>query len=279
MAGDKATTTPTAHSLVVQGLSKNFGDIRALHEISFAVKPGEVVGFLGPNGAGKTTTMKILTGLLRADAGTAHIAGLDIRTHSREVRKKIGYLPENVPLYEDMLVLDYLHFIAEIRGVPRKERKSRIALVARQTDLTSVLARTIHELSKGYRQRLGLAQAILHEPDVIILDEPTTGLDPNQLREFRDVIKTIGREKTVLFSTHILQEITAVCNRLIIIHQGRLVADGTPEQLAASLDASASLEDIFRHYTADAGAIAEVEKETEVETEAEADQHPEVEHA
>lgn len=279
MAGDKATTTPTAHSLVVQGLSKNFGDICALHDISFAVKPGEIVGFLGPNGAGKTTTMKILTGLLRADAGTAHIAGLDIRTHSREVRKKIGYLPENVPLYEDMLVLDYLHFIAEIRGVPRKERKSRIALVARQTDLTSVLARTIHELSKGYRQRLGLAQAILHEPDVIILDEPTTGLDPNQLREFRDVIKTIGREKTVLFSTHILQEITAVCNRLIIIHQGRLVADGTPEQLAASLDASASLEDIFRHYTSDAGAIAEVEKETEVETEAEADQHPEVEHA
>jgi len=224
---------PTSQpSIVVEGLSKSYGDFKALDDITFQIQPGEIVGFLGPNGAGKTTTMKILTCFMAATAGTAKVAGLDVYSQSKEVRKKIGYLPESVPLYDEMFVYDYLEFMAELRGVPKAARKAAIKRAADLTGLTSMVSREIHELSKGYRQRVGLAQAIIHEPDVVILDEPTSGLDPNQILEIRDLIKEIGKEKTVIFSTHILQEVSAVCDRIIVINHGKIVADGTFEELS-----------------------------------------------
>jgi len=222
-------------SIVVENVSKAYGDFWALNDISFSVEPGEIVGFLGPNGAGKTTTMKILTCFMAATKGSAQVAGFDVYDESEEVRRRIGYLPENVPLYEEMMVFDYLNFICEIRGVPKGERLDRIRTVVRLTGLEPVIERDIIELSKGYRQRVGLAQAIIHQPDVIILDEPTSGLDPNQIIEIRDLIKEIGQEKTVIFSTHILQEVAAVCDRIIVIHQGGLIADGPLDELAASV--------------------------------------------
>src|SRR5690554_3900341 len=229
-------TSPTsgaagAESIVVENLHKRYGDFEALRGISFSIKPGEIVGFLGPNGAGKTTTMKILTCFMSASGGSARVAGYDVHKSSSEVRQRIGYLPENVPLYDEMIVFDYLRFVAELRGVEKSRREERIRAVAELTGLHQVMGRTISELSKGYRQRVGLAQAIIHEPDVIVLDEPTTGLDPNQIIEIRDVIKTIGQEKTIIFSTHILQEVTAVCDRIIIINRGQIVADGSLHEL------------------------------------------------
>ena len=218
-------------TIVVEGLTKHYGSFEALKGIDFRVGAGEIVGFLGPNGAGKTTTMKILTCFMAATDGEATVAGFDVREQSEEVRRRIGYLPENVPLYEEMLVYDYLHFIASVQDVESKRRDDRVREVAGRTGISGVLGKTINELSKGYRQRVGLAQAIIHEPEVIILDEPTTGLDPNQIAEIRDVITAIGREKTIIFSTHILQEVTAVCDRIIIIDEGRLVADGTLQEL------------------------------------------------
>lgn len=220
-------------SIVVQGLEKSYGSFQALKGLNFRVRPGEIVGFLGPNGAGKTTTMKILSGYMGATDGEVRVAGRDVRRDSEDVRRVIGYLPENVPLYDEMIVYDYLNFIAEVQEVERKRRRDRILEVAEMTGIAQVLGRTIRELSKGYRQRVGLAQAIIHEPEVIILDEPTTGLDPNQIIEIRDVIKTIGREKTIIFSTHILQEVTAVCDRIIIINEGELMVDGSLEELEA----------------------------------------------
>ena len=214
-------------SIVVEDLVKLYGQARALNKISFSVAPGEIVGFLGPNGAGKTTTMKILTCFMSATAGTARVAGFDVHKDSEQARRRLGYLPENVPLYEEMLVWDYLKFIAEIRGVPPRDHRARIDEVVQMTGLGQVIHKSISELSKGYRQRVGLAQAIIHRPEVVILDEPTTGLDPNQILEIRDVIKTIGAEKTVLFSTHIMQEVSAVCDRVLVINRGELVADGT----------------------------------------------------
>jgi ABC-2 type transport system ATP-binding protein len=240
-----ADASPT---VVVEQLVKRYGDFEAIKGISFTVQPGEIVGFLGPNGAGKTTTMKILTCFMAASSGTARVAGHDVYEASDEVRKRTGYLPENVPLYDDMMVWDYLHFIAEIRGIPRAERTRHVERVIRLTGLESMVHRDISELSKGYRQRVGLAQAIVHEPDVLILDEPTSGLDPNQLVEIRDLIKEIGREKTVLFSTHILQEVAAVCDRIILIHHGVLVADGPLDTLLAE-SGSDDLEELFRSYT------------------------------
>lgn len=227
------------YSIVVEDLTKTYGDFRALDRINFEVRPGEIVGFLGPNGAGKTTTMKILTCFMAATEGTARVAGYDVHDAFAQVRRKVGYLPENVPLYDDMLVYDYLNFIAEVRGVSRDRRDAQIRRVAERTGLESVISREISELSKGYRQRVGLAQAIIHEPDVLILDEPTTGLDPNQIVEIRDVITDIGQEKTIIFSTHILQEVTAVCDRIIIINRGKIVADGTLEELEAAVEQSA----------------------------------------
>jgi ABC-2 type transport system ATP-binding protein len=240
---------PAEYSIVVDGLTKTYGDFKALDRVSFEVQPGEIVGFLGPNGAGKSTTMKILTCFMAATEGTAKVAGYDVHAESAEVRKRVGYLPENVPLYDEMLVWDYLKFIAEVRGVAKPAREERIEEVIERTGLHNVVHKEISELSKGYRQRVGLAQAIIHKPEVLILDEPTTGLDPNQIIEIRDVISEIGEEKTVIFSTHILQEIAAVCDRIVIINRGRLVADGTLDALQDAVGAD-GLEDVFRHYTA-----------------------------
>ncbi len=222
-------------SIVVEGLAKNYGDFWALNGISFDVEPGEIVGFLGPNGAGKTTTMKILTCFMAAARGRATVAGHDVYDESEKVRRKIGYLPENVPLYEEMMTYDYLKFIAEIRGVPADKRRERIKKVVELTGLQGMVTRNIMELSKGYRQRVGLAQAIIHEPEVIILDEPTSGLDPNQIIDIRDLITEIGREKTVIFSTHILQEVAAVCDRIIVINEGEIVADDTFDELSRNI--------------------------------------------
>jgi len=217
----------------VDNLTKDYGPFRAVDSVSFNVRKGEVLGFLGPNGAGKSTTMKILTCFLAPTGGTAKVAGLDVYEHSLEVRKRIGYLPEDTPLYRDMTVLEYLEFCAEVRGMPRDKRQSRIREVGGRCGLGDVPGKLIGELSKGYRQRVGLAQAMVHDPDIVILDEPTSGLDPNQIVEIRDLIREVGREKTVILSTHILPEVQATCSRILIISGGKLVADGTPEALRA----------------------------------------------
>lgn len=208
-------------SLVVENISKNYGDQKALDNISFSVKKGEIVGFLGPNGAGKSTLMKILTTYLKADSGTAVVNDFDVVSQQKNVQKSVGYLPEHNPLYLDLYVREYLSFNAEVYGVT----KSRIEEVIVLTGLTSESHKKIGALSKGYRQRVGLATALLHHPDVLILDEPTTGLDPNQLVEIRAIIKNIGKDKTVFLSTHIMQEVEAICDRVIIIDKGKIVTD------------------------------------------------------
>lgn len=215
----------------IKNLTKKFGGIKVLDDISFTVKMGEILGFLGPNGAGKTTTMKIITSFWRPNSGSVLIDGLDNVKNSLEIRKKIGYLSENVPLYDEMLVTEYLKFVAQIRGIKNEKIKSRIKEVVELCGLEDVKKKPIDELSKGYRQRVGLAQAIIHNPDILILDEPTTGLDPNQIIEIRDLIKKIGQEKTIIFSTHILSEARATCDRIIIINKGKVVGEGRPEEL------------------------------------------------
>ncbi|MBN1295738.1 ATP-binding cassette domain-containing protein [bacterium] len=225
----------------VKGLTKRFGNTLAVRDISFQVPAGQVLGFLGPNGAGKTTTMRILTGYMPADEGTATIAGFDIYNQSLEVRKRIGYLPESAPLYLDMDVPDFLTFIARIRKIPLHNIRAKQDRIVEMCGLKTVLHKKIGELSKGYRQRVGLAQAMIHDPDILVLDEPTSGLDPNQIVEIRELIRQLGREKTVILSTHILPEVTATCDRILIIHEGRLVADGTPEQLATQAAGDATL--------------------------------------
>jgi len=215
----------------IKNLTKKFGQNLVLDDLSFSVEKGEILGFLGPNGAGKSTTMKIITSFWSPTSGQVSIDGLDAVKDSLSARKKIGYLPETVPLYEDMRVFEYLKFIAEIRGLNKTEIKGRIKEVVSICGLNKVLRQPIEELSKGFRQRVGLAQAIMHQPDILILDEPTTGLDPNQIVEIRDLIKTIGREKTVIFSTHILSEVSATCDRVIIINNGKIVGQGSPAEL------------------------------------------------
>ena len=215
----------------VDGLTKNYGAVTAVSGISFDVRAGEVLGFLGPNGAGKTTTMKILTSFLAPTSGRAEVAGYDVFEQSLEARARIGYLPEGTPLYRDMTVLEYMTFIADVRKLPSSARRPRIKRVVEQCGLGDRLGFQIGELSKGLKQRVGLAQAILHEPEVLILDEPTSGLDPNQISEIRQVIKQIGESKTVIFSTHIMQEVQATCSRVLIISSGKIVADGTPDEL------------------------------------------------
>ena len=214
-----------------QGLAKHYGGVRAVDGVSFTIGRGEVVGLLGPNGAGKTTTMKMLTCYMPPTEGVATLGGLDVVDDALMVRKRIGYLPESVPLYEEMGVWEYLDFIARVRGIPGARRSQAIADIARRCGLKSVIWKGIGELSKGYRQRVGLAQAMIHDPEVVILDEPTTGLDPNQIVEIRQLIRDLGREKTVILSTHILQEVEAVCDRVLIINDGAIVADGTPASL------------------------------------------------
>jgi len=217
----------------VEGLTKKFGNITAVDNISFKVEKGEVVGFLGPNGAGKTTTMRILTCFLPADSGKCRIAGYDIVNQSVEVRKALGYLPENTPLYQDMSVEGFLKYVAEIRGFKGAEQKNRIEKMIDICGLENVVKMDISELSKGYRQRVGLAQAMIHDPQILILDEPTSGLDPNQIIEIRSLIKNIGKEKTIILSTHILSEAEATCGRVIIIDRGKLIADGSLDKVRA----------------------------------------------
>ena len=212
-------------------LTKKIGQNKILDNISLTINKGEVLGFLGPNGAGKTTTMKIITSFWKPTSGQVKVDGLDVSENSLETRSKIGYLPETVPLYDDMRVLEYLRFVAEIRGLEKNEIKVRIKEVVKTCGLREVIRRPIEELSKGYRQRVGLAQAIIHQPEVLILDEPTTGLDPNQIIEIRELIKKIGKEKTVIFSTHILSEVSATCDRVVIINNGKIVKIGTPTEL------------------------------------------------
>jgi ABC-2 type transport system ATP-binding protein len=232
-----------------QGLSKYYGPFVAVENVSFSIPEGQVVAFLGPNGAGKTTLMRMLTGFLAPSSGQAAIAGLDVRTRRIEAARQLGYLPENGPLYPDMTPLELLRFFAEARDIDPATREQRIEQVATQCDIRDVLDKPIGKLSKGMRQRVGLAQALLHDPDVLIMDEPTAGLDPNQIRQFRENIQKLGRTKTLLVSTHILQEVDAVADRVLFVHNGRLVFDGTPDELREN----DSLEKPFYRLTRGAG--------------------------
>jgi ABC-2 type transport system ATP-binding protein len=215
----------------VTSLTKTFGRTVAVNNISFEVNKGEVLGFLGPNGAGKTTTMRMLTCYLTPDSGSANVAGFDVLSDSLEVRRRVGYLPENAPLYLDMDVISYLRFVADVRGIPREQWAQRIRRMVETCGLGSVVARNVGELSKGFKQRVGLAQTLIHDPEILILDEPTTGLDPSQIIEIRELIKEIGKERTVVLSTHILPEVEATCSRVLIINEGEIAASGTPEEL------------------------------------------------
>jgi ABC-2 type transport system ATP-binding protein len=217
----------------VDQLTKRYGPQLAVKGISFEVPRGEILGFLGPNGAGKSTTMKMLTCFLAPTAGRATVAGYDVFGQSLEVRRRIGYLPEDTPLYKDMTVLEYLDYVTELRRLPSAERRPRIKRIGEKTGIMNVLGKKIGELSRGYRQRVGLTQAIVHDPEILVLDEPTSGLDPNQIVEIRSLIKELGKDKTVILSTHILPEVQATCGRVVIISDGRLVADGRPDDLVA----------------------------------------------
>jgi ABC-2 type transport system ATP-binding protein len=235
----EATAKPMVET---RSLRKDFGSTRAVDNISFKVSRGEIVGFLGPNGAGKTTTMKMITGFLRPSTGNVLVAGINVQQSPLAAQQRLGYLPENAPLYDDMMVVDFLRFVAVIRGVPEAEQRARLSNICERCGLVSVLGKDIGQLSKGFRQRVGLAQAMIHDPDLLILDEPTSGLDPNQIVEIRGLIKELGREKTVILSTHILPEVQATCDRIIIVNEGRIVADDTTDSLT----------------TEDAGAVIQV---------------------
>jgi len=215
----------------VRDLTKSYDDFQALKKIDFSVARGEIVGFLGPNGAGKTTTMKILTCFMPQSAGTVTVAGMDINEEPLAVRAMMGYLPESNPLYQDMLVYDYLRHVATIRGVAKQDRHARIRAVCTMCGITDRVGQRISTLSKGFKQRVGLAQALIHDPDILILDEPTSGLDPNQIVEIRNLIKGLSENRTIILSTHNLPEVMATCTRMLIVHQGRLVADGTAAEL------------------------------------------------
>lgn len=218
-------------SIVIENLTKKYGEQKAVNNISFEIKTGEVVGFLGPNAAGKSTTMKMITCYMSPSSGDVRLDNLSILDQAEEVKKKIGYLPENNPLYTEMPIVEYLRFAAEIQGVEKSKISSRIAEMIDMCGLGLEKHKKINELSKGYRQRVGLAQAMIHDPEVLILDEPTTGLDPNQIIEIRKLIKKLGKEKTVILSSHILSEVEATCDRILIINRGRIVADGSSETL------------------------------------------------
>ncbi|KRW62495.1 ABC transporter ATP-binding protein [Pseudomonas sp. TTU2014-080ASC] len=215
----------------IKNLTKRFAQHTAVDDLSFSVQPGEVLGFLGPNGAGKSTTMKMLTGFLAPTAGTASIFGFDIRKNTLKAQQQIGYLPEGAPCYGDMTVRSFLEFIAEVRGFKGAEKRERVAKAVAQVELDKVLDQSIETLSKGFKRRVGLAQAILHDPRVLILDEPTDGLDPNQKHQVRKLIQSLAQDKIVIISTHILEEVSAVCTRAVVIAHGKLLADGTPLEL------------------------------------------------
>ncbi len=250
----------------LQDLVKDYGDVRAVDRINFEIRKGEILGFLGPNGAGKSTTLKTLTCYLNPTSGNIFVGDYNINEHSQQIRKMIGYLPENNPLYTDMTVYDFLIFVSEAREIPSSEIKQNLKKVVLKTGLSSVISKPIHALSKGYRQRVGLAQAILHNPQILVLDEPTTGLDPNQIVEIRELIKELGKDKTLIISSHILQEVQAVCDRIVIIDKGKIVADGSTEQLKSGhqekttikLELTGDLEGIRNTFTQLPGIEVEV---------------------
>lgn len=225
----------------VTGLSRRYGSVLAVSDLSFSIKKGEIVGFLGPNGAGKTTTMNMLTGCLRPSAGSVQLSGFDIDTDAAEARKKIGYLPETPPIYPDMMVEEYLDFVYHLKqcSLPREEH---IQQVCAMSGVTDVYHRIIRNLSKGYRQRVGLAQALIGNPDILILDEPTVGLDPKQMIEIRETIRSLGENHTIILSSHILPEVQAVCDRILVIHHGKIVADGTSAQLSERMEGAEQLD-------------------------------------
>jgi ABC-2 type transport system ATP-binding protein len=239
----------------VQNLSKQYGPVQAVTDVSFSVGSQQVLGFLGPNGAGKTTIMKILTGFHFPSSGKAFVDGIPVDEQPLEVKKRIGYLPENVPLYGDLTVDEYFAFAAEARFIPKHERKEAIDKCLEACSLTGFRGRKIETLSKGYRQRAGLAQAILHDPPILILDEPTTGLDPNQIIEIRSLIKELGKSKTVILSTHILQEVEAICSQVLIINDGRIAAQGKPEEIAGSMKGGDTWELLLKGADADADSF------------------------
>jgi gliding motility-associated transport system ATP-binding protein len=238
-----------APAIEVQGLSKRYGPFIAVRHLTFSIPRGEIVGLLGPNGAGKSTTMRILTGFIAATAGTARVAGFDVAAQRIEAAARVGYLPENGPLYADMTPRRTLEFFGQARGLDRSSLAARMAAIAAQCGLEQILDKPISKLSKGLRQRVGLAQALLHDPEVLIMDEPTSGLDPNQIREFRDLVRQHRGRKTMLLSTHILQEIDALADRVLLIHAGALVFDGP----ASNLREHGSLEEAFYRLTSPAG--------------------------
>jgi ABC-2 type transport system ATP-binding protein len=236
-----------------QGLTKQYGRLRAVDNLSFRVEPGEVLGFLGPNGAGKTTTMRIVAGFLPATSGTVKVSGFDVETQPTQAKGRIGYLPEGAPTYPEMTPRTFLEFIAAARSLSAERRRQRLDEVIGLLHLERVLDQTIETLSKGYRRRVGLAQAILHDPEVLILDEPTDGLDPNQKHEVRELIGRMAANKIIVISTHLLEEVEAVCNRAIIIAQGKILADDTPKGLASRVP-SGRLDEVFRAITGGASA-------------------------
>lgn len=229
-------------------LTKYYGDLCAVDHVNFTVNKGEVLGLLGPNGAGKTTIYRILTGYLRPTSGNIRVKDFNLIEHQLEIKRLIGYLPEAAPIYHEMLVYDYLDFVADIRGVDKGGKHSRLRDLADLCSLNEVMHMTIAELSKGYRQRVGIAHALMGDPEILVLDEPTSGLDPNQIVETREIIRRIGKEKTIVFSTHILSEAEATCDRVVIIDQGQIVADDTVAGLRSGLKLN-SFEDIFRKLT------------------------------
>lgn len=233
-------------SIRIQHLTKLYGAQKAVNDISFDVKPGEIMGFLGPNGAGKSTTMKITTGYLSATSGSVEVCGFDVAKQSMEVRRSIGYLPEHNPLYTDMYIKEFLRFVGALYGLKGEKLRQRVSEMIEICGLGLEQNKKIGQLSKGYRQRVGLAQALIHNPPVLILDEATTGLDPNQILEIRTLIKSVGKEKTVLFSSHIMQEVEAICDRAVIINRGQVVANRT---LADLRNEGKPLEEVFRELT------------------------------
>lgn len=243
-------------NIVIENLSKTYGPQKAVDNLSFEVKTGEILGFLGPNGAGKSTTMKMITGYLEVQEGDIRLGGNSIKSHGENIKKHVGYLPEHNPLYLEMPVIDYLSFSAALQGVERKNIDRRVREMVGLTGLNREKHKKIGELSKGYRQRVGLAQAMVHNPDILILDEPTTGLDPNQIVEIRKLIRDLGQEKTVILSTHILPEVEATCDRILIINRGKIVADGT----ADSLRGQAQGQEILRVKIEDAENSAQLLK-------------------
>lgn len=240
----------------VSNLTKRFGSTTAVNNISFEIPQGQVVGFLGPNGAGKTTTMRLLTGYLPPDEGEARLLDMDLATQSLEIRRRLGYLPENNPLPDDIELTDYLHFIGKLRGLhDNAQRLDRVKTVLKLCSLIPMVGKKLSELSKGYRQRVGLAQAIIHDPDVLILDEPTSGLDPNQVQDVRGLILDLKKQKTLILSTHILSEVQHTCDRVLIINKGSIAADGTPSDIAGSV------QNVNRLFVSLKGPKATIEKE------------------